>query len=302
MTATDEQAALLSAMVAAREQFMLLVAEVRPELHRYCSRMTGSVFDGEDVVQETLAKAYFALTELSEPPPLRPWLFRIAHNTAMDFLRRYEHKNVEVVAEPRATSESDDATVDPGLVEAALSVFVRLPPVQRSALVLKDVLGHSLEETAETMGTTVVAVKAALVRARAKVAGHASAGSVEQPSAASPEEVLNLRRYAELFNARNWDALRALLGEESRLDLVSRWQRRGPSAAQYFSVYAEKTQREDLRAEAGVVDGVPALALFRPESERPAYFVRLTWQGDRVALIRDFHYVAYIAESARFSR
>lgn len=302
MTTTDEERALLSAMAAAREQFMELVADVRPELHRYCSRMTGSVFDGEDVVQETLAKAHFALAELSEPPALRPWLFRIAHNTAMDFLRRYEHKNVEVVAEPLATSESDVPAIDAGVVEAALCVFVTLPPTQRSALVLKDVLGHSLDETAATMGTTVSAVKAALVRARANVAANASSASVEPPKPASPEEAANLRRYAELFNARNWDALRALLGEESRLDLVSRWQRRGPSAAQYFSRYAEKMQTENLRAEAGVVDGVPALALFRPGSARPVYFVRLTWQGDRVALIRDFHYVPYIAESARFSR
>jgi len=73
-------------MAEARARFMELVAEVRPELHRYCARMTGNVFDGEDIVQDTLAKAYFALSEMGEPPPLRGWLFRIAHNTAMDFL------------------------------------------------------------------------------------------------------------------------------------------------------------------------------------------------------------------------
>ena len=92
---------LLPAIAEAQQRFMDLVAEVRPALHRYCARMTGSVFDGEDVVQETLAKAYFALGQMEEAPPLRPWLFRIAHNTAMDFLRRYEHKNVDVVAEVR---------------------------------------------------------------------------------------------------------------------------------------------------------------------------------------------------------
>ena len=301
MTVGDEGRALFSTVAEARERFMELVAELRPELHRYCARMTGSVFDGEDIVQETLAKALFALPELEEPPPFRPWLFRIAHNTAMDFLRRYEHKHVELVADPPALSSDYEAVVDPSLVEAALFVFVTLPPVQRSALVLKDVLGHSLDETAATMGTTVTAVKAALVRARANVATAARAGT-EPPKTASPEEMAKLRRYADLFNARNWDGLRAQLGEEARLDLVSRWQRRGPSAAQYFSRYAEKMQTENLRAEAGVVDGIPALALFRPGSARPAYFVRLTWHDDRVALIRDFHYVPYIAESATFNR
>src|SRR5437016_4761940 len=161
---------LLPAMAEAQQRFMDLVAEVRPELHRYCARMTGSVFDGEDVVQDTLAKAYFALGQMEEAPPLRPWLFRIAHNTAMDFLRRYEHKNVDVVAEVPDATDTDERGPDPALVEAALILFASLPPLQRSALALKDVLGHSLEEVATTMDTTVAAVKAALVRARATVA------------------------------------------------------------------------------------------------------------------------------------
>ncbi len=65
--------------------------ELRPELHRYCSRLMGSVIDGEDVVQDTLVRAFVALQELEEQgletPPLRPWLFRIAHNRALDLLR-----------------------------------------------------------------------------------------------------------------------------------------------------------------------------------------------------------------------
>src|SRR5690242_11631857 len=158
-------------MAETRARFMDLVADVRPELHRYCARMTGNVFDGEDIVQDTLAKAYFALTEMYEPPPLRPWLFAIAHNAAMDFLRRYERKHVDLVADLPDRADTEDTAPDPGLVEAALSAFASLPPVQRSAIVLKDVLDHSLEETAATMGISVQAVKGALVRARANLAG-----------------------------------------------------------------------------------------------------------------------------------
>src|SRR5262249_3102906 len=88
---------LLATFTEARQRFMDLVAEVRPELHRYCARMTGSVFDGEDVVQETLAKAYYALAEMEAPPPLRPWLFRIAHNTPLHFLRPYDHPTLAPV-------------------------------------------------------------------------------------------------------------------------------------------------------------------------------------------------------------
>jgi RNA polymerase sigma-70 factor (ECF subfamily) len=295
---------LLATMTEARQRFMDLVAEVRPELHRYCARMTGSVFDGEDVVQDTLAKAYYALAEMESPPPLRSWLFRIAHNTAMDFLRRYEHLNVdaaadmEVVADMVESREPEEHGPDGERVEAALKVFAALPPVQRSALALKDVLGLSLEETAATMDISVAAVKGALVRARANVAAASAPGA----TGAGGVEVERLRRYAHLFNARDWDALRALFGEETRLDVVSRYQRRGRSAAQYFTEYAQKARLEDLRAEAGWVDGVPAIAMFRPaSSSRPAYFMRLNWHDDHIAEVRDFRYVPYIAGEAIFT-
>ncbi len=289
--------ALLPAMAEARERFMDLVAEIRPELHRYCARMAGNVFDGEDVVQDTLAKAYFALSQMDEPPPLRYWLFRIAHNTAMDFLRRYERRNVDLVADVPDVAGTAEAGPDPALVEAALAAFLVLPPVQRSALVLKDVLGHSLEQTASTMGATIPAVKSALSRARANIAASAPAAASN-----SAGEIENLRRYADLFNARDWDGLRALLGQEARLDLVSRSQQRGRETVKYYTHYDRIAPAEDLRVEPGLADGVPALAYFRSGSTRPAYFVRLQWEGGCVVEIQDFRYVPYIAEGARFTR
>ncbi|MGZ3507778.1 MAG: sigma-70 family RNA polymerase sigma factor [Vulcanimicrobiaceae bacterium] len=297
-----ETRALLPAMAEARERFMDLVAELRPDLHRYCARMTGSVIDAEDVVQDTLAKAYYALGQMMEPPNLKPWLFRIAHNTAMDFLRRYERKNVDVVPELPERAEPKDDEVDPTLVEAALTVFVELPPVQRGALILKDVLGHSLEEAATTLGTSVGAVKAALSRARANVARKSSAALAPPARLESAEDRMNLRRYVDLFNGRDWNGLRALVAEESRLDQVSLVQRR-ITDARYFDRYAEIVKSEEIRAEAGWVDGVPAIAMYRPASNTvPAYFVLLEWRGGRISLIRDFRYVPYIASDARFSR
>src|SRR5215470_17505332 len=76
----------------AREQFLSMVGDIRPELHRYCARLTGSVIEGEDIVQDTLAKAFYALSLSEEVPALRPWLFRIAHNAAMDFLKSHGNK------------------------------------------------------------------------------------------------------------------------------------------------------------------------------------------------------------------
>ena len=298
----EQTRALLPAMSDARDQFMELVDAVRPELHRYCARMTGSVFDGEDVVQESLAKAYFALGQMVQPPNLRPWLFRIAHNTAMDFLKRYERRHVEPVADLPERAEPEETGADPELVEAALTVFTELPPVQRSAAILKDVLGHSLDETANAMGTTVGAVKAALSRARANIARATAAQAPKSAHAISVEQQATLRRYVDLFNAHDWPSLRALLAQESRLEVVSRVHHERAVDAGYYDRYAAYLETEELRAEAGLVDGVGVIAIFSPpHSPRPAYFILLEYSGDRISLIRDFRYVPYIAKDARYS-
>src|ERR1700741_3759919 len=82
--------------------FLETITQLRPPLHRYCSRMTGSVMDGEDVVQEALFQAYRKLDTFDDERPLGPWLFRIAHNRAIDFLRRREVRQgaEAAVAEP----------------------------------------------------------------------------------------------------------------------------------------------------------------------------------------------------------
>jgi RNA polymerase sigma-70 factor, ECF subfamily len=301
MSAQDDTRALLPAMAEARQRFTGIVGALRPELHRYCARMTGSVFDGEDVVQTAIEKAYYALGQMTDPPQLRPWLFSIAHNAAMDFLKRYERRNVDLVSEVPEPEALEIDVVDSALVEAALTLFVRLSPLQRSALILKDVLGHSLEEVASAMSISVGAVKSALSRARANLAAEATATAL-QPRGSSDEERANLRRYVELFNERNWDGLRALLGEESQLDLVTRLKQR-VVVAKYYDRYAEILENEDIRAESGFVDGVPAIAMYRPAtSKTPAYFVLLEWSDGKVVKIRDYYHVPYIASGSHFSR
>src|SRR5271165_2921539 len=190
-----------AALVEAREQFLAMVAGVRPELHRYCARLTGSVIEGEDIVQETLARAFYALSLSAEVPPLRPWLFRIAHNAALDFLKSHGRKYTEATADIEDIAGFEDKP-DPAVVRAALALFLSLPVSQRSAVILKDVLGHSLEETAETMGTTVMAVKAALVRGRRRLL------ELERDKPETNVTTLaDLDRYARLFNARDWDGV-----------------------------------------------------------------------------------------------
>src|ERR1700734_2455014 len=124
--------AIPAALSDAREQFLALVDGVRPELHRYCARLTGSVIEGEDIVQDTLAKAFYALSLSAEVPPLRPWLFRIAHNTALDFLKSHGRKYTEVRAEIEEIAGFEDKS-DPAVVRVALARFLSLPVAQRSA-------------------------------------------------------------------------------------------------------------------------------------------------------------------------
>src|SRR5215475_5062241 len=106
-----------AALAQAREQFLSMVDAIRPQLHRYCARLTGSVIEGEDIVQDTLAKAFYALTMMPEVPPLRPWLFRIAHNTALDFLKRHGVKYTEARDDLEDVVGFEDRA-DPAIVRA----------------------------------------------------------------------------------------------------------------------------------------------------------------------------------------
>ena len=180
-----------------RAELLALTGELRPELHRYCARLMGSVIDGEDVVQDTLARALVALQDLKEQgleemPPLRPWLFRIAHNRALDLLRGRTVRKTEPIE--AASDVADPASPDPvemlmrqEAVKTAVSRFAKLPILQRSVVILKDVLDESLIEIAALLDLTVDAVKGHLARGRARLREiNAQAGaSVTSASAAT---------------------------------------------------------------------------------------------------------------------
>jgi RNA polymerase sigma-70 factor (ECF subfamily) len=290
---------ILSKLDQGRREFLVLVEEIRPDLHRYCARMTGSIADGEDVVQDTLARAYYELSQLRELPTLRTWLFRIAHNRALDHLRSKRlrmNEPLEAALEVAVDNaqEPENALAREQAVRAAMSRFLELAPAQRSCVILKDVLEHSLEEIAALLELSLPAVKAALHRGRARLREFAQASQprlVQRP--ASPA----LARYAALFNARDWDGVRAMLADDVKLDLVSRvkWAGRGP-VSDYFSNYDKVS---DWRLVPGWVEGHEVLAVFRDSPDaRPGYFIELTLIEDRVAAIRDFRYVPYIAREA----
>src|SRR5712691_4188965 len=135
--------------------FLETISQLRPRLHRYCSRMTGSVMDGEDVVQDALFEAYRKLDQYDDSRPLRPWLFRIAHNRCIDFLRQ---RGVRIEAETTAMSSGSVIPANPsvlGLGRAVEHLVMSLPPKERACVLLKDVFDYTLEEIAELVSSTV---------------------------------------------------------------------------------------------------------------------------------------------------
>lgn len=272
---------------------------LRPRLHRYCARMTGSVIDGEDVLQDALVKAAIALSRSGKVENLEGWLFRIAHNAAIDFLRKRAKAQAALSDEdPEMLSDVEHPTQDRDIVAASLTTFMRLPVVQRSAVILMDVLGYRLQEICEIMEAKLPAVKSALHRGRLRLK-HFAREKQEQPAPVwSSQERALLQKYIDRFNARDFEAVRDMLAEEVRLDLVSRAQREGrKDVSTYFENY---TLKNDWVLSPGFVDGQAAIVVYdaRNPAAGPVYFVILKFIGDHVSSIRDFRYARYAIDGA----
>jgi RNA polymerase sigma factor (sigma-70 family) len=259
----------------------------------------GSVIDGEDVVQDTLTRAFVAFEDLEEAPALRPWLFRIAHNRAIDLLRARALRMVDPIdaawdlVDP-ASPNPEEMLMRQEAVKTAVSRFVELPALQRSVIILKDVLDESLVEIAALLNLTVDAVKSHLARGRARLreinAKADIASAVPPPSDA-------VARYVTLFNQRNWNGLRALLADDVKLNQSTYPLRVGAAdVGRFFTIYAK-------------IDGVwlaPAwlenrevIAVFEGRTAtKPSYFMWLEWRDGRIIFIRDYRYVRYVASDA----
>ena len=259
------------------DDFARRLGELRPKLHRYCARMTGSVIDGEDVLQEALLKAFEAIAEGMAVANLESWLFRIAHNTALDFLRRrvreagHSSEEIDMIANSADTVENRD------IAAASLHSFMRLPVTQRSSVILMDVLGYSLEEIGELTASTVPAVKAALHRGRARLREIAREPDNLLPPAMAQAVRRRLDAYVERFNARDFDAIRNMLADEVRLDLVARAQKRGRSeVGTYFHNYSSV---DDWRLVPGFVDRRAALLVYDPRDPPAGHAISSFWNG-----------------------
>lgn len=276
-----------------------LAFALRPELHRYCSRLMSSVIDGEDVVQDTFTRALAALDEMDGAEQLRPWLFRIAHNRALDLLRSRAVRATEPME--AAFDMVDDANPDPlemamrqQAVRTAVSRFAELPILQRSVLILKDVLDEPLAGIADLLDMSVDAVKGHLARGRGRlreITADAAAPPKARPASAA------VAHYVALFNRRDWDALRALLADDVRLHQSLHPLRSGSAdVGMFFTIYGKS---ERLRLAPAWLDGREVIAVFEDgDDSRPHHFMWLEWRECRISFIRDYRYVDYVAADA----
>jgi len=272
--------------------FLETIAQLRPSLHRFCSRMTGSVLDGEDIVQESLFQAYRKLDSFDDSRPLGPWLFRIAHNRCVDFLRR---RGVREEAELLAMEPDHVLPLEPAgpeLGHAVERLVLTLPPKERACVLLKDVFDYSLEEIAELVDSTVGGVKAALNRGRSKLAPRP-----EPPAPSSVELSQLLHLYVERFNQRDWDGLRELISADARLEVVDRFSGR-LTESPYFSRYDRLTF--EWRTALGVVDGDPAIVMLHRDAAgwAPHSLVRLSIVDQRVVDVRDYLHCPWMIPAA----
>jgi RNA polymerase sigma-70 factor (ECF subfamily) len=166
----DLTPAVRDAVLQSRKQFVAAAGAVRPRLHRFCARMCGSSLDGEDLVQETLAEAFYNLPALKDPARFEPWLFRIAYHKCIDFLRRERRRDDDVPFDEEHDQPGDaDHPADAPIDDALAALVSELPPKERASVLLKDVLDYPIDEVADIADSTVGGVKAALHRARVKL-------------------------------------------------------------------------------------------------------------------------------------
>ncbi|TPK95009.1 sigma-70 family RNA polymerase sigma factor [Mesorhizobium sp. B2-4-16] len=265
--------------------------------------MVGSVIDGEDVVQEALAKGFVAIRNGDMPDKTEPWLFRIAHNAALDFLRKRARSRGRESEVELDTIADENSALDARIAaEASLAQLMQLPPAQRCAVVLKDVLGHSLEEIGEILETSDTAIKGALQRGRESLRKLAAAPRIAPPRPElDQQDMRRLGDYVAAFNARDFDALRGLLAEDVKLELVNRLRADGKEyVGNYFGRYADETH---WHFTTGLVEGRPAILVTSPERPDgpPRYFILIDWENGRIAGIRDFLFADYVMDGLDYS-
>jgi RNA polymerase sigma-70 factor (TIGR02960 family) len=325
VTASDgpqswNEGALRRARAGNENAFRELVDPYRRELHLHCYRILGSLDDAEEIVQETLLAAWRGLAGFEERASLRAWLYAIATNRCLNALRDRKRRPLEVppMAEPpKPTRMAEPMWLDPypdvlleGIGDTApgpesryetresvglafTAALQHLPPRQRAALVLREVLGYRTSEVAEMLETTEASVKGALQRARATLDERAPAGGRERaPLSGSTRERELVGWFATAVEQGDTKGLISLLTDGAWLTMPPRpYEYQGPEAIAGF-IHQRGELHGKLRLVPTRANGQPAFGCYLPDPQaavsRAYGLMVLTLVEDKVSAITWF--------------
>jgi RNA polymerase sigma-70 factor (ECF subfamily) len=313
--------ALRRARAGDENAFRELVESHRAELQLHCYRILGSLQDAEDAVQDTLIAAWRGLTRFEERASLRAWLYRIATNRCLNMLRDCRRRPKEVpsmVEPPEPTRSVESIWLEPypdvlleGLAETApgpearyetreavglafVAALQHLPPRQRAALVLRDVLGFRTAEVSEMLDSSDASVKAALQRARATLDERMPRAHREQaplPRSARERELVG--RFAAAVERGDIEAAVSLLMDDARLTMPPQpLEYQGRDAIAAFLYHRAELRGTPLRVVPTRANTQPAFGCYLPDAHapiaRPYGLIVLTLEGDAIAAITWF--------------
>jgi RNA polymerase sigma-70 factor (TIGR02960 family) len=315
------EAVLARARAGDQEAFSELTEPHRRELQLHCYRILGSVQDAEDMVQETLLAAWRSLEAFEGRASVRSWLYRIATNRCLNALRARSRRPQKVQAMddmPAPTGRTEPVWLEPypdvllddipdrsagpaahyefrESIELAFIVALQgLPPRQRAALVLRDVLGFRTAEAAEMLETGNASVKGALQRARAALEARLPAADRDRaprPNSASERQLVG--RFAEAFQSGDVDTLVSLLTDDALLTMPPLpLQYQGHEAIADFLRYRVPLRGAPMHVVPTRANTQPAIGCYLQDAHaaiaRPFGLIVLTLEGDRVNAITRF--------------
>ena len=301
--------AIRSADEAAFEE---LIERHRRGLHAHCYRMLGSVHDADDALQEALLGAWKGLSGFEGRSSLRSWLYTIATNASLRVLERRRRRELpggtgagDDPGAPLAEPLAEPVWIEPypdeplryeereGVELAYVAALQLLPPNQRAVLLLRDVLGFSARETAETLETSVAAVNSALQRARAKLERERPARSQQETLRALGDERSRelVARFVDAWNRADVPAIVAMLSEDATFSMppLPTWFRGRDDIAAFIT---GRIFRSTWRFEVTSAGGQPAMLGRRRDHDSGRYVLRaltvFTFEGERIAALTAF--------------
>jgi RNA polymerase sigma-70 factor, ECF subfamily len=269
-TDPDRRLLLAAAQAGDERAFQRLVEPYRHALEVHCYRMLGSAHDAEDLVQETLLRAWRAIDRFEPRAQLQTWLYRIATNACLDELERRPRRPEPLDPFPdRQLDEAAAPIYDPaaryaireGMELALVRAIQELPGRQRAVLIFRDVLGWTAAEVADLLDSTVASVNSALQRARATIDRHLAC---EPPPALDAADRQLLQRYVDAFEQDDVDGLVKLLREDAVLRMPPQPSVVGAEAvASFFRERAAGGDLSRMRLTPTRANGRPAVAVQR---------------------------------------